>query len=1055
MSQGSGSGGGGGGGEPEAKALHTKRLYRAVVEAVHRLDLILGNKAAYQEVFKPENISLRNKLRELCVKLMFLHPVDYGRKAEELLWRKVYYEVIQLIKTNKKHIHTRSTLECAYRTHLIAGIGFYQHLLLYIQSHYQLELQCCIDWTHVTDPLIGCKKPVSASEKEMEWAQMACHRCLVYLGDLARYQNELAGVDTELLAERFYYQAISVAPQIGMPFNQLGTLAGSKYYNVEATYCYLRCIQSEVSFEGAYGNLKRLYEKAGKMYHQLKKCETRKLSPSKKRCKDIKRLLVSFMYLQSLLQPKSSSADSELTCLCQSVLEDFNLCLFYLPSSPNMSSANDDEEECESGYSFLPDLLIFRMVIVCLMSVHSLKRAGSKQYSAAIAFTLALFSHLINHVNIRLQAELEDGESSVPAFQDDGTEDPEAREPLNALEREAESDPAVRQPSEEQRKSESKKGKKYSRLSCLRRRRHAQKVDESDLSEGFDSDSSPDSTKGSDGSETGSEKSDEEAEAAFDVETDSDMNSQESRSDLEDLADEPETEGGGPGRPAKNGVREGLDPAEGDGDRPVDLKSPGVAKTEAPEPVANGPGSLGTSDASIASNLQAMSTQLFQTKRCFRLAPTFSNVLLKPNWEASAQREAAGNKPCVNGDAEKSGVPEQDDASESEESVSSGKSCRNERTLQEKLGVLTIEGLLPTVKVFLDWLRTNTDLILMCAQSSQSLWNRLSVLLNLLPSAGDLQDSGLSLCQEVKSLLPGCERPELNGGLLLPEDVALRNLPPLKNAHKKFNFEQDRPVLTEVEESVVRICCIRSFGHFITRLQGSILQFNPEVGIFISIAQSEQDGLLQQAQAQFRMAAEEARRNRLMRDMAQLRLQLEVSQLEGSLQQPKAQCVMSPYLVPDTQALCQHLSTIRQLAASGRFIVIIPRTVIDGLDFLKKENAGARDSIRYLEAEFKKGNRYIRCQKEAGKSFERHKLKRQDLDAWNLYKILDSCKQLTASQGGTEDDTSGMVTIITGFQLDDPGKLSAPMQSALQAAASASVEIKNVLDFYKQWKEMG
>lgn len=42
-------------------------------------------------------------------------------------------------------------------------------------------------------------------------------------------------------------------------------------------------IQSEVSFEGAYGNLKRLYDKAAKMYHQLKKCETRKLSPSRKR----------------------------------------------------------------------------------------------------------------------------------------------------------------------------------------------------------------------------------------------------------------------------------------------------------------------------------------------------------------------------------------------------------------------------------------------------------------------------------------------------------------------------------------------------------------------------------------------------------------------------------------------------------------------------------------------------------------------------------------------------------------------------------------------------
>ncbi|XP_043358019.1 protein SMG5 isoform X1 [Dermochelys coriacea] len=1026
----------------------------AVVEAVHRLDLILGNKAAYQEVFKPENISLRNKLRELCVKLMFLHPVDYGRKAEELLWRKVYYEVIQLIKTNKKHIHSRSTLECAYRTHLIAGIGFYQHLLLYIQSHYQLELQCCIDWTHVTDPLIGCKKPVSASGKEMEWAQMACHRCLVYLGDLARYQNELAGVDTELLAERFYYQALSVAPQIGMPFNQLGTLAGSKYYNVEATYCYLRCIQSEVSFEGAYGNLKRLYDKAAKMYHQLKKCETRKLSPSKKRCKDIKRLLVSFMYLQSLLQPKSSSLDSELTSLCQSVLEDFNLCLFYLPSPPNLNSASEDEEEYECGYSFLPDLLIFRMVIICLMSVHSLKRAGSKQYSAAIAFTLALFSHLINHVNIRLQAELEEGENPVPAFQSDGTDDQETREPLNSVEKEVDADLANHQPSDEQRKKDNKKSKKYSRLSCLRRRRHPQKVDESDLSEGFDSDSSQDFTKGSDGSESGSEKSDEEVETAFDVETDSDMNSQESRSDLEDMEDEPGEEGCGRTKSMKNGAKEALKNCmEGSG--LMDSKSLSVSKTENSDAAVNGPGSMGNNEASIASNLQAMSTQLFQTKRCFRLAPTFSNVLLKPTHEPAALKEVVDSKPCVNGDMEKPGFPEQDDLSDSEESITSNKSCRNERSLQEKLEIITNEGLLPTVKMFLDWLRTNTDLIIMCAQSSQSLWNRLSVLLNLLPSAGELKEPGLALGNEVKDLMIGCELPDLSTSLLLPEDVALRNLPPLKNAHKRFNFEQDRPILSAVEESVIRICCIRSFGHFITRLQGSILQFNSEVGIFISIAQSEQDDLLHQAQAQFRMAAEEARRNRLMRDMAQLRLQLEVSQLEGSLQQPKAQSAMSPYLVPDTQALCQHLNIIRQLATSGRFIIIIPRTVIDGLDFLKKENAGARDSIRYLEAEFKKGNRYIRCQKDVGKNFERHKLKRQDLDAWNLYKILDSCKQLTVSQGNGEDDTTGMVTIITGFQPDDPSKFSAPMQSAIQAAASASVEIKNVLEFYKQWKEMG
>lgn len=48
-----------------------------------------------------------------------------------------------------------------------------------------------------------------------------------------------------------------------------------------------------------------------------------------------------------------------------------------------------------------------------------------------------------------------------------------------------------------------------------------------------------------------------------------------------------------------------------------------------------------------------------------------------------------------------------------------------------------------------------------------------------------------------------------------------------------------------------------------------------------------------------------------------------------------------------------------------------------------------------------------------------------------LYKILDSCKQLTLAQGAGEEDPSGMVTIVTGFPLDNPSALSGPMQVGL------------------------
>uniref|UniRef100_A0A673GUU3 Nonsense-mediated mRNA decay factor n=1 Tax=Sinocyclocheilus rhinocerous TaxID=307959 RepID=A0A673GUU3_9TELE len=984
--------------ESEAKVLHIKRLYRAVVETVHKLDIIISGKSSYREVFKPENISLRNKLRELCVKLMFLHPVDYGRKAEELLWRKVYYEVIQVIKTNKKHIHSRSALECAYRTHLIAGVGFFQHLLLYIQSHYQLELQDCIDWTHVTDPLIGRKKPVSATPKEMEWAQMACHRCLVYLGDLARYQNELAGVEAEQLAERFYHQALSVAPDVGMPFNQLGTLAGSKFYNVEATYYYLRCIQSETPFDGAYGNLKRLFDKAAKMYHQVKKQEMKKLSPSRQRSKDIKRLLVSFMYLQSLLQPKNSLMETELTSLCQSVLEDFNLVLFYLPLPAHGSqSASEEEEEHDSVCSVLPDCLIFKMVVTCLMVVHSLKRGG-KQYSASIAFTLALFSHLVNHVNIRLQAELEEGESDVPPLQEDDEEEDEEKKNKEDEPKGNGRTAGTKKSLEKKRSAEEKQKqkRKFSRLSMLRRRRCAHKEDESDLSEGFESDEEEDE-EGKDGSwESGSEE--DEGGTAFDVETDSDMNSQESRSDLEDMED------------AENAPQQQQQQEEDEQPQPS-------REENSTPPVTNGP--LVSNDASISSNLQAMSSQLFQAKRCFRLAPTFSNVLLRP---AAPTNPVPDSNPAPVQEAipPTGEIPSNPD-SDSEGSEHSNHSFHSEKTLSERLVILTNQGLIQVVKVFLDWLRTNTDIILMCAQSSQSLWNRLSVLLNLLP-----EDLGLN--KHVTELLNECEQPGLVQTLLLPEDLALRHLPALSVAHRRLDFTSQRPPLTPLDECVVRVCCIRSFGHFLTNLQGNVLHFNPEAGIFTSISQSEQDNLVQQAKAQFRMAEEEARRNRLMRDMAQLRLQLEVSQLEGSLQQPKAQSSMSPYLVPDTAVLCQHLGLLRQLAASGCFIIIIPRTVIDGLDLLKKENSGARDGIRFLETEFRKGNRYIRCQKESGRSFERDKLKRQDIEAWHLYKMVDSCRQLTGSQSSGDEDTAGMVTILTGHSLEELTERSASMK---------------------------
>ncbi|XP_033109667.1 protein SMG5-like [Anneissia japonica] len=199
------------------------------------------------------------------------------------------------------------------------------------------------------------------------------------------------------------------------------------------------------------------------------------------------------------------------------------------------------------------------------------------------------------------------------------------------------------------------------------------------------------------------------------------------------------------------------------------------------------------------------------------------------------------------------------------------------------------------------------------------------------------------------------------------------------------------------------------------------------------------------------LAEEETRRNQLMRDMAQLRLQTEVQQLEGSIQPSEGS--LSPYLVPDADTLINHLGLIKQLASSARFIIVIPKAVIDTLDSSKKTQQGARDTIKYLEREFHRGNRYLRAQKEneVVKSVKRKKTKNEDKRIWSFYGILDCCRYF--SRQSSEYDSSGMVTILTSYMIDET--LPEVLKSVIQNTRSEGINVENVTVFHAKWKTQG
>ncbi|XP_052824389.1 nonsense-mediated mRNA decay factor SMG5 [Octopus bimaculoides] len=193
----------------------------------------------------------------------------------------------------------------------------------------------------------------------------------------------------------------------------------------------------------------------------------------------------------------------------------------------------------------------------------------------------------------------------------------------------------------------------------------------------------------------------------------------------------------------------------------------------------------------------------------------------------------------------------------------------------------------------------------------------------------------------------------------------------------------------------------------------------------------------------------ESRRNQLMRDMAQLRLQAEVSQLEGSLEidQP----IFPPYLVAHTSVLCDALPYLKQLTQTARCIIIIPLAVIDILDFLKKTSAKAREAIRWLELEFRHGNRYIRAQKcnERLSLTGDSNLKKTNRDVWCLVEIVDCCQYLAQQSG--DFSHSGVTTVLISNDLNtcDGSNFIKDMQNKGQCQ---DISFEKITDFVSKWK---
>lgn len=379
----------------------SKKLYRTISEQAKRLDDARSCVRNIADLFTPLLQSQRRKFCEYCERLIFSEPLLFGRKGEELLWRKGFYEVVSTAKKLKKKEFSDQEVS-NIQAHIYSGIGFYHHMLSKLQWQFKIQLTNIVDCDMILD---GKNDSSDVSPELKEWAKQSIHQCLIYLGDLCRYKLELKPNSEQILAARYYLQAVSYKSDYGMPHNQMGTLAMNQNNYLDAVYHYLRCLACKIPFEGTANNLHNLFDKNSKFIEQLPNIDNEGadciIEPG--RAENIKCFIARFLLLIDIWY--FNKKVPKVYSLCHQTYKNLEECLAYNKptSSESGESPTTEIDILDAEPTYLSSQMIFRVIVICLLTISKLQSTNSPQLSTLVAFTLSIYLQIVQSITNHIQ----------------------------------------------------------------------------------------------------------------------------------------------------------------------------------------------------------------------------------------------------------------------------------------------------------------------------------------------------------------------------------------------------------------------------------------------------------------------------------------------------------------------------------------------------------------------------------------------------------------------------------------------------------------------------
>ncbi|XP_026479738.1 LOW QUALITY PROTEIN: protein SMG5-like [Ctenocephalides felis] len=1003
-----------------------KKIFRAVSEVARRLDISRSNVTSITELFDLHIEVQRIKLRDGCEKLLFAEPLLFGRKAQELLWRKTFYDVINTAKKllTKYAFNEKDTDKLILHNHIDAGIGYYNYFLYRLQSEFDLDLNGIIDF-----PLKQIVDCTQLSSEVKRWAYICAHSCLISMGDLNRYKLEIDNVWGLMNAERYYKQAIYLDSRIGMPFNQLGTLSGSVNYHLDAVYFYIQCLLSPQPFDGAENNLKLIFEKNQSYVNNFKG------KVDDDYAEHIKICISRFLYLFEIWIFNKTHDD--INDLCHSAINDLKECILYL------EPPSETYEDLVDGYTYLqkqnarrhPECLdgdiIFKISVICIMCVQKLQDISSSHVSLVKAFTLAILLELINFVNDNVEefiyVEIEKLKNEFRnEFKNEPVEENTITADSNVLVTKENKELDMEKPIEKKVDSPIKRNNRR------RRRRYYSDTSTDDHSSVSENDVENENNISSNEYDSDNDiiiEDIEELSPSLDIET-----------SVKELMNRKPSKNGFSlnGDIFDNGIKNSKQEECSEADLEFEIVNGSLQENKAHDSNddnADSKISLEDHDSGVKPSTDPLRFHKFN-RRKHRLQP--DEIIM------FSEKEQVLNSikilcDWLRGD------------------VDLIKSCaKSSPTFIQRL-VHLLNSL--NIDIFSKYYRERFGKILNVNETKFEV-EMLRETNEFVPLPEDHELRGLHILENSHFVLDWDYHKKLK--VMCSTEECIYRILKLIN----FGFFLAKIKYTNVKfNSKNRYFMVRKEYKNTKKIKQKYCKLSRKR--FKKATRNRMHSKKHFEELNFQDSEES---EELIKHMGKLWLKSQVKDLEINPPIPKKPPVpkvrkntkppknsknkaITPYIVIDSKCLTQHSHKVRQIVMSKLSIVIIPKIVMNSLDMLKFESNPARDSIRWLEGQLLKGNRHLRGQRNK-EQLPLHRItipKKMEKDTQDYLQMLELCNYL-ATHGEEGTDCNGYsVTFLTGPDLSD---FSSRDFSLTGLAKSANINVEKIAVFYAKCRHI-